>query len=178
MVKKMLEKSNDKLNIWQLVSKAGYQRAPVYIVKECKRVYNEISNCYYTYRQIVLYMTYSYLIDGKVPSINNIRHKNIKEVMRLFSTKQHRLDKKFVKEILEKTQLTDRGEIIKALIPLTKEKYISPMFFLDVMRRKLLTERDEHDIFIDEDLKKFLFTMKQLNNTFTEVCDEQKKVCN
>ena len=172
----MLKDQKEDYDLYILVKKDIYNNANKYFINECNRIYKEIYNCYYSYRQMILYMIYRYIVDGKVPCMNKIKHTNIKEMMRLFTKKQHKEDKKFVAQVIEKTNVSGQKEIIKSIAFLTKEKYISPMFFLYILRKKVLTECNEHVIFTGEDLEKFLFTMKKLNSIYTEVLNEQEKV--
>ena len=163
-------------DIYYLVAKKKFINAPPFVHKQCKRIINEVHNLYYSLDQIALYITYKFLIDGKIPSLYYIKEQSIRETMRLFTIKQLKQDKKFVNDVREKTSIKTKNDFIQSLIILTNKKYISPMYFIDFIERNLLTKRNEHDIFIEKDLKRFLFTIKQLYSIYTEVLNEQKEV--
>jgi len=161
-----------------LVRYESYINAPKYNQIHSRRIYNDIANCYYSFKQMILFIMYNYLIDGKMPVMAKIKDKHIRELMRFFSDKQLKQDKELIKEIRKKTEIITKGDFIRALIPLIQDKYISPRYFFYIMRKNILTKKEEDVIFTNDKLKRFLFTLKKLQFIYSEVLHEQEKVLN
>ena len=166
-IRYIISKCNETKNIYSFVSRKMYEKTNPYLVKECKRIYNEIENCYYTYDDMVIYYLHVFLITGKLPQLKEINQKNVKEMLRLYTDTQAEKDMEFIKTVSRKADIKGIYPFTLAAVQLVKEKYISPRFLIDFLKRNILTKQNENDIFNStEELKKFLFALKKQQSIF------------
>lgn len=127
------KKRNIKIDV--LVYKGQFEKVREYYKIHCKRIFNEIENSFYSYKDLKLFVLYSYLF-VKWPNIKNINKKNIKEVKLLFSKNRLEEDKKYFLEINKRVKLNDLEkyfiikEGVSIVYNLIKKKLLSPIFWI------------------------------------------------
>ena len=108
-----------------------------YTQKLCLRVWNDIENSLYDYHDLFLFCMYEYLMNGKI-NFASFSKKNINMVRELFTIAQFVIDKQTILEIHHQVKLKDISDYFKInggdciAYELTKNKIISPMFFIKI----------------------------------------------
>ena len=168
-IKDVAVKQKHDIDVFKLVHLARYHKCSDYITRACKRIYNDIENSYYDYREMIIYMLHTYLLDNKI-DLRMINPKNIKEVMKLYTNEQLDNDKDMIISISKKSNLKgvegffkineDGDSIIRRLV---EKRYVSPMIFLYFTVKKPLTNVNVHDILCNEEYKRFTIIVNQIN---------------
>lgn len=171
IVKTKKTKKINKSKIFKLINVDGYNRiANTPYGKIYKKIYNDIENGYYTYEDLINFYIYKLIISNEV-KLTEIKYKNIKEIKKLFTTEQLKIDKIFILNIKNKLKIENvigffkinaNGENIA--YNLIKNKYINPIFYLKYYKR-YLTKYKENNIFKNEDFIRFEKLINIINIT-------------
>jgi len=151
----------DKDKLFKMVNTQGYNRVRnTPYGKIYKKIYNDIENGYYTHDDLIIFYIYKLIFSDDV-KLPEIRYKNIKEIKKLFTEKQLKIDEKFILEIKNELKINNVIGFFKINIDgeniaynLIKNKYISPIFYLKYYKR-YLTKNKENNIFRNEDFIRF-----------------------
>jgi len=158
--------SDIKNEIFKTVPYSSFQRGDFQTVLQCKRIYNDIENGYYTHKQfVVAYLHESMFVDKKI-HIKKLTLKRINEIKKLYTMKQFNDDKKFISTINESLEITKISDYFKInndgeniIFNLIKKRFVNPIFYL-YFRKKLLTNYIENINLINKDYLHF----ERLNN--------------
>jgi len=134
------KKSTDysTLNIYKLSHQFHYDRSPEYIKQICKKIYNDIENHFYSYRDLALFIACDFLYNQK-NSWKSIDVKNINIVKEMFTESRFLIDQQTIIEINKKTgfeklsqyfQLNSDGISVMYDLVMHKKHFISPLFYL------------------------------------------------
>jgi len=154
------------LDIFRFVSKKWFDKTGEYTYRICKRIYNDIENNYYNYKDFVNFIMYQYIKNGKF-KISSLITKDIVNSKKLFTKKQLEKDKEFILQVAKKSKIkdiciffetNDEGESI--IFQLTKQEYVSPCFFLRFKKRCLTNEKE--NVILSNDYKRFRLAMNIL----------------
>ncbi|MFA5484942.1 MAG: hypothetical protein WC260_01710 [Candidatus Pacearchaeota archaeon] len=171
-VKKVIEKEKYDTTIFKSVSAVWYNKSNEFIKTNCKRIFNDVENNYYTHNDIVIFILTNAIYDNKCVALNKINYKNIKQNMKRYSKKCFLKDKDFIKRInaelgfkniSEYMIINDDGENI--IYSLIIKKHISPILFLQY-RKKCLTINEKNTILKNENYLKFEKYMNIINKHF------------
>lgn len=90
---------NDIESIYQYVPEEQFQRTSKYYLDNCKRIYNEVENCYYSHTDLVIAMAYVSMMTNKRIVLYSLKSKNIINIKKIFSNDQLKRDKQFIIDI-------------------------------------------------------------------------------
>lgn len=131
------------------------------VVTKCNKIYRDIENRFYDYKDVVMFGFHNQLLK-KSFCVFDINRESVNEVKKIYTKNQLEKDKEKLIIISKKTNVKGIEEFVKIredgssiLKELIDRKYISPMFFLYLKEKKVLTNEIEHDIFICDDYKRF-----------------------
>lgn len=178
-IKQMVKKRKDiditKDNYW-------FHKSSEWMMNKYKRIYNDIENHYYGYDELIIYTFYNQIFKQSF-ELKGIMSDNIKNTMKLFTRQQFDNDKNFIIEVNKKVKwypnpIMELFKIRKKVgysyvYHFTKNKNISPIFFLKI-KKKVLTDRQEDDILKHDDYKRFEFIIDQINKYLNRGFYEQK----
>lgn len=176
-------KKNKEVNLFEKVNYFNFKRASRFFIENSKRIYNEIENGYYTYHELALYILYQYMITNSF-KLYDVKQKTVKEVMKLFTTKNYQEDLKIIEQIHKKLKfkrgLKDYFEIredgTNIAYMLTKKKQISPIFFIRNCEISL-TEPNENVIILSREYKQFNRIAKKIKETLKGgLSDDKTKI--
>jgi len=129
----------------------------------CIRIYNDIENNFYTYRDFLITLLYQYIFTNKSIQLKNINEKLIIKTSLLFGKKELEKNKKIVLSINKNTifnTLQDYFKINKDkesyVYLLIKNKYISPIFWI------------KYDYLFDENGQKYIESQEHFR--FRKIC--------
>ncbi len=123
-----------------------YNRQKDLIKKYCFRIYNDIENSYYSYKDLTI-ATLSLYYNHEIFKYNSYKYltdKYINIIKDKFSTEQYSKDKKFIENLnknkgisFKKNEdffiLREGGQSI--IYDLIKKQYISPIFFIKLLNK-------------------------------------------
>ncbi|MFW6219535.1 MAG: hypothetical protein ACOC33_01575 [bacterium] len=168
-VKKIVVSQKYDTPIFKKVASIWFNKSNEFVKNNCKRIFNDIENNYYTHNDLVVFiLTYS-IYNSKFISLNKITYKNIKDTLKLYTKKTLIKDKTFIKKINDELNfkniadffiINDDGENL--IYNLIIKKYISPIIFLQY-RKKCLTINEKNTILKNEKYLKFEKYMNMIN---------------
>jgi len=181
-VQSFVKKDKD-IDLFKKVSWFAFDKSSKYYLENSKQIYNDIENGYYTFHELAIYLLYKFMIGEKKFTLYEIRQKNVKEVMKLFTVKRLHEDLKLIKQIhkelnfkrgiKEYFELKEDGTNIAYI--LTKNQKISPVFFIRNFE-KTLTNRKE-DVIINIEFEQFQRIAKKIKETLKGgSLDEQAEI--
>jgi hypothetical protein len=144
-----------------------YHNAKQYSKIIIKRIYNELENHFYTYKDLFIFMLYKYAFNEKI-KIYNFNFNDIKNVAKIFTKKQIKKDEEFIikinetlklKSVDEFFQLRENGEPI--IYELIKNNFITPAVYVKYFE-KILTIENKDVILMSDNYKKFRYAMKNI----------------
>ncbi len=172
-LKNIIEKDkmiNDQVIDGYLLSLV-FNRTKEHVKYQYKKVWNDLENGFYNYRELKLYLLYQYFI-GKKPFIAKIERDKVKEISQKFSKEQWETDKQVIKQIckrINKKNIKEFLEIKKedetyVVHELIEKNLIGPLVFINYYDKlENLQENDK--------LKKIIKIIKQeLNKNKEEIC--------
>jgi len=129
------KKIKDDDNLYKMVFYKMYDKSE-WIKPQCIRIFNEIENSYYTYRDLLIAMWYELIFNNRI-QLKNLTDTKIKEVKILFSELELKKDKKIILSINKNIIFNDITDYFKIntenetyIYTLIKKKYISPIFWI------------------------------------------------
>lgn len=146
-----------------------------------KRIYNDIENNYYGYREYIIFILYNLIFKNSVDLSGNMT-KKIYKVMKLFTREQLEKDKNVILELNRKRRFGSDPErelfeikevgyslVYKLIVTKKKnsdEKIISPIFFINYGKKFLTKQKKDiilsDDSFKDDNYKRFEFISNQI----------------
>lgn len=165
--KKIIESEKEDLSNIFKIRQFHYKSARKISIDISKRIYNELENHLYTYKDILIFMLYQYAFLGKV-NIYKISSEDIKRVSKIFSKKQFKIDEDFIlkinknikfKNIIDFFEIRESGEPI--IYNLIKQNYITPVFYIKYYE-KLLTNQNKDVILKSKNYMRFEYAMKMI----------------
>lgn len=175
--KKIKQQILDSLNVDTIIndifkptSRGWFNKSSDFVLRPCKRIFNDIENSYYNHNDFIICYLHESLFFTKV-KLSDINYKRIKEVKSIFTKKQYNMDKMFVNTInddlkLKNTELffeiNNTGDSI--IYNLIKNNYVSIMFYLFFIK-KVLTKTPENIILKTKEYLHF----ERLNNIILKI---------
>jgi hypothetical protein len=135
-----------------------YEKAKEYTKILCKKIYNDIENNLLSYKDLRLYLLYSFLFEPKF-FLNKYSLKDVNLIKNLFTDEQYKKDKIFVISLSKNIRfnsmeqyLTHNNKGTTYCYNLIKDKYISPIFWLKWRKyyenmKQINNENKEHKRF-------------------------------
>jgi hypothetical protein len=161
----------DIKNLFKSFSNVGYSKVKESNKTFCARIYSDIENNYYSYKDLIIYCVYKSIF-GETFGLYNINRKSIHNVKKLFSKKRLKEDKEFIKKVNEKLKIKKLKEYFDINLDgeniaysLVKDKVISPIFYLQYYK-KYLTNLSENHIFKDDNFCRFERLINLIFKTF------------
>jgi hypothetical protein len=163
---------SDQIDLLKDINEFHYQRISEYTKKHCQKVYNDIENHFYSYKDLALYIACEYLYENKF-SWQNVNDKNINRIKDLFSESRYFLDQQLIVELNEKLNFEKISEYFKlnhdgiSIIYnlITHEKhYISPLFFLKFEK---IAIKNDVEFIPSKDYIYFIKTIKLIKTILT-----------
>ena len=146
-------------------SKFHYENTNNYYKENCKRIYNELENSYYTYKDLIVYFLYDFAMTGKTKPLHELKNKNILKIKKIFTKKQLEEDKKFILNINKKLQLKSMIEFFEIrsngmpiIYELIKKNYVSPAIYIKCYEIALTTLKKDVNL-VDSQFKIFEYNM-------------------
>lgn len=146
-------------DINSLVSEVWFQRSPDFIVRQCKRIWNDIENSLYEYVDLKLFILWQGLFHNKY-TIKDINDKNINSIKERFTDRQFKKDKQILLGINENVKLESIEEYFTIreggtsyIYDLILKNYLSPIIFVKCydklnVNQSLGSESDEYKNFL------------------------------
>jgi len=159
-----------------------YKNSKDYTKKVGKRIYNELENHIYTYKDLLIYLLYNYSFDKNI-KIYQIYPTDIKKIAKIFTKKQIKNDEDFIikmnqnlklKNVSELFEIRENGEPI--IYDLIKNNYVSVAIYVKLYE-KLLTTKNKDVIFKSDNYKRFEYAMKNIIKIIKGGFDAEKKIC-
>jgi len=138
-------------------NKVNYQwftRAKKYSLDNCKRIYNDIENHYYSYDDLIVALCYLYIFNKKF-QLTWINQNSVKNIMKSFTKEQLEKDKNFILEVNKEIKLkgidkffdiNDDG--LSIVYQLIMDKSISPIFYAYFINKNLTIKKE--NVILDE----------------------------
>ena len=170
-IKEKIDKENEDISGVYKLRQHQFRYIRPNVLTTFKRVYNDLENCVYSYKNLAVYMWYKYGIGNPI-NVYIMDTRDIKEVNKLFTSKQLEKDKEFIKNINKQLKfnsideyftINESGESV--IYELIKKNYISPVFFVRYFRNDL-TMVNKDVSFISVSYKQFEYSMKCLIKIF------------
>jgi hypothetical protein len=146
-------------------------RSKKFIADQCKRMYNEIENGWYSHSDIIFYVLNQFLL-GKKFDYGNIRSETINEVRSWYTEKQMNTDTLYMVTIQKESNIpnlidfflpTECGEPF--IYPLIMQGLVKPRYYIN-MKLILLTNEVENS---------FLFSKSDKYKRFEKISDLIRK---
>jgi len=150
---KIVELSSQIIDFEKLYKKVSvfcFNKSRPYYKSISKRIYNDIENNFYSHEDFIMcYIHEALFEEGYVVDIHKLKLDRIREILKLYTTKQLNKDKEFILEINQELKLNiedlfkvnEQGESI--VFNLIKKNYIHPIFYIKYSK-KLLTLEPEN----------------------------------
>jgi len=160
-VKKIIEKQTYDVPIYKKVSNVWFNKTNSFTINNCKRIFNDVENSYYTHNDLVTFLLSMSLDSSKIIGLNKVNYENIKKTLKLYTKKSLIRDKEFIKSINKEFEfdnisqyfvINDDGENI--IYSLIMNKHVSPILFLQYSK-KCLHVNSENNILKSEDYLRF-----------------------
>ena len=174
--KKIVESEKD--NFDEIFKERYYhwQRAKDYSKNISKRIYNDLENHLYTFKDILVFMLYKYAFGEKI-KIYQINYKEIQKILKVFTKKQLKIDEDFIvsinknlklKSVDEFFEMRENGEPI--IYELIKKNYVTPVVFVKFCKQ-ILTHENK-DVILNIEYKRFEKAMLTIIKTIKGGLDE------
>lgn len=143
-----------------------YEKTKPFLKLKYRKIWNEYANCFFTFKELQLFLLYEYLFRDDVFVIN-IDSKDVRNISKILSEEQYEKDKMFLTELNKKIgyedikgffRFDDKGENV--IYKLTKKKTISPMMYIKFVDEIENNENEEH--------KRFTKIIKKIKQLLTE----------
>jgi hypothetical protein len=140
-IRKFLKSKNaniEKLNIYKQTSSYHYKRSREYIITNCKRIYNDIENHFYTYKDFAIFILDSYIIKSKF-QWHLVNSKNINITRSFYNQARFSKDEKMILEIAKNLkiknlnkffEIKENGNSILYDLIIHEKRFISPIFHI------------------------------------------------
>ena len=128
----------DTLNIYKETSIYHFKRSKQYIVSNCKRIYNDIENHYYTYKDLAIFILDSYIINGKF-NWGLVNVKNINSIKDFYNQSRFLVDQQTILEIAKNLkikkmskffEIKENGNSVIYDLIIHEKRFISPIFHI------------------------------------------------
>jgi hypothetical protein len=168
--KRLKKQKNITVDIFKPTNIRHYERTSDFCKDNSKRIYNELENNYYTYRDIIVYILYNYGLNKKI-NWYDIKESNIIKTIKIFTKKQLQKDKDFIlqinkelkfKSLLELFEIRENGTPI--IYELIMKDFISPVIYVKFYE-KVLTNLKKDVILKSKEYEQFEWAMNQIIKT-------------
>ena len=175
--KKLVEAERDNFDDIFKIRSAHYNHAKVYTKNISKKIFNELENHLYTFKDVLIYMLYKYAFGDKI-LFHRINYEEIRKINKIFSKKQLKEDEDFIlkinhnlklKTVDEFFEIRENGEPI--IYDLIKKNFVTPVIFVKFYDH-LLTNKKK-DVILNGDYKRFEYAMKNIIKTIKGGFDEE-----
>jgi hypothetical protein len=129
------KKIRDDDNLYKMLYTKIYN-ANSWSKPQCIRIFNEIENSFYSYRDLLLAMWYELMFNDKI-QLNKLTDERVNEIKVLFTEEELKKDKKIILSINKNIIFNNITEYFKVntenesyIYSFIKKKYISPIFWL------------------------------------------------
>lgn len=162
--------SKRDVNIFKTQPVVWYNKSPEYIIRHCKRIYNELENSNFNYDDLAIYFLHSYIFNDKIV-MGDVRDKSINTVKNLYTIDRLEEDQKFILSINEKLRMelkdyfeinTSGGNLIYD--ELIMKDRLSPYFYIEYENIVELNNKNEEKI----ELKLFKKIIKKIKEVKKE----------
>jgi hypothetical protein len=159
-IEKMLTKKKYDIDIFASVNRNWYNNAKPYSVKYCKRIYNDIENCCYSYTEFAVFLLYQYIFNKEI-CWSSVNKDSMKDVLKMFTKQQIDNDVLFLKDLNDELKFSSLHDYFKMtedgfplIYKLIMKGYISLAFYLKY-KNKYLTVSEENANLLHEDFETF-----------------------
>lgn len=126
-------KKYSEQDLYKLSFAGLYNSSNKFIVNNCVRIYNEIENGYYSYRDLVIYVLYSMIFSRSI-KYKEIDIESVRKIREIFTNNELIRNKKIILSINKAVKFKSVEEFFSIkngesyVYDLIKKKYISPIF--------------------------------------------------
>jgi len=158
---------NKKIKITSFRSQPEYLRQSAFIKRHCTRIYNEIENGFYSYKDLTMaFLFISYRSKIKLDEINV---KLMKKILAHFTDRQLKEDKRFVQELNQELSFTNIKQYFKFL---SGECIIYELFLKGLISPMLLIQFFE---LLEDDGKKEYIKLKRITDKLKQITNPKKE---
>jgi len=149
----------------KLHSISWFNRSGEFIKSQCKRVYNDVENSFFNYKDFTLFLLHNFIFNKKL-NWAEVNSKNINSIKELYKNEQFIIDQQFILELDKQLNFKDISAYFKinrnggnlVYDELILKKRVSPLFYI-----MLEDDVDENSNFEEsEELKKFKKILRKI----------------